>query len=474
MGSKTGYIRPITLWFFLCWFSWVAAAFLFTINPHSSLIPVFALASLFFSAVLIFWKPLLGLYLLPLPLLIGPVYSIPIPGVGSVTIGDLYSIMLIVRVIFLRSAQIKVTLHPLLLVCSALLVISALFSININQSFVGLTKILQFALLIWTSIILVKTPLHVRNLFNAWVFVTTLCAAMVLWYLIHGQPQFLLVWASGVDDLGVYDFTRTDVLLRTSFFYTNLFIPLGLSILYALFYVFTIVEGSRFGRLLFFLSIPVNVMVLVTNNTRAMLFPVIVFGSGIIVWHFLRSIRKPKSLILYLIFALLLLIIIGVILNQVISENQLEVMQQRSADSASFQMRVSVWSSLISKTLEEPIRLLFVGWGPQSTTRSGGAEMARLLTGSLGNVEGSFDSTFIGYIVEYGLPLAAIFFASIAVLMYRTYRLWVSTNDSFALVLLVLSVSLVIAHFFQQFAISPPGLMAMQVFAFQSIVGRWT
>lgn len=460
----------------------MTVAVLFMIAPHAPLTSTIASISLLFSAVLIFKAPLQGLYLLPLPLMIGPVFFFSVGGVNA-TVGDFYSAMLILRVISPYASRLNVAFNPRMLLGLALLLLSAMLSSDIGASFVGLTKITQFALLVWTSNILLKgqedtTNSRWRNIFTAWALITTLCSIMMLWYLYNGQPYFLLTWyaGTGVERYEAIDLNQSYSLFRAMFFYTNIFIPIGLSLLYAVMTVLTKSEVGKFKKFLLLLSLPINAATLIANNTRSMLTPVVVLGGLAIIWFFWRALSRsksqPKSNFLMLI--IIISIMVGAVNSSsvMISASQLIVLQERTLDSSSMEARLSVWGSVISKVLDDPLRLLVVGWGPQATSRQEGEVMKGFLTGSEGNSEGAFDSTPIGFLVEYGVILTTLVFTYVAGWFFRMWRYRRKTSDTFTLTLLLMGCAILFTHIFQQFTISPPALMAMQVLAFIPVARR--
>src|SRR5205823_5108329 len=105
-------------------------------------------------------------------------------------------------------------------------------------SSVALTRITQFALLVWASKVLIHRKEEWLNLFTYWALTTTICSIFMLLYLIKGEPGFLLFWAIG-GDAPTIQIDRIDIFFRVVFFYTNFFIPLGLSI------IFAVIAGSR-------------------------------------------------------------------------------------------------------------------------------------------------------------------------------------------------------------------------------------
>jgi hypothetical protein len=449
-------------------------------DAQSSFVPVIASLSLLFSVILIFKAPTQGLYLLPLPLMIGPAFSLPVGGVNA-TMGDFYSTLLILRVMLPYTSRLNVGIHPIILVGSMLLFLSVIFSAEILPSFVGLTKITQFALLVWASNILLKPNENVytnrlRNIFTAWSMVTTLCAIMMLWFLYKGQPYFLLTWATGTDMYEITDLDQSVNLYRTMFFYTNIFVPLGLSLVYALMAVLMSIEVSKFKRFFLLLSLPINTAALVANNTRSMLLPVAVLTVLVLTVFFwrilLRSQFRSKSNFLILIMLSLIMVGVANSGSVLMSASQLIVLQERITDSSSMEARLSVWGSVIFKVLDDPLRLLVVGWGPQATTRQGGEIMKEFLTGSQGNTEGAFDSTPIGFLVEYGAILTTLAFSYITVWFFRLWKYSRKNSDAFALTLLLLGAAVAFASLTQQFTFSAPAFMALQLFAFMPNVRR--
>lgn len=454
----------------------MTVAVLFMFDHLSPLISIVSSIALFFSAVLIVKAPLQGLYLLPLPLMIGPVFSFSVGGVNA-TVGDVYSVVLILRVILPYASRLNVGFHPLVLLGLWLLLLSTIFSGDIGASFVGLTKITQFLLLVWVSTTLLKgqeDTSHSRwhNIFTAWALITTLCSIMMLWFLYNGQPYFLLTWYSDTDRYEAVDLNQSYSLFRAMFFYTNIFIPLGLSLLYALLTVLSKTKISKLKRFLLLLSLPINAAALIANNTRSMLIPVTILGGLVIIWFCWRALSRPKSNFLMLV------IIVSVMTGAVnsssvlMSASQLIVLQERTADSSSMEARLSVWGSVIFKVLDDPLRLLVAGWGPQATTRQAGESMKKFLTGSQGNTEGAFDSTPIGFLVEYGAILTTLVFAYVAGWFFRLWRYTRKTRDSFTLTLWLMGCAFVFASLFQQFMFSAPALMAMQLFAFVPVAKK--
>ena len=302
------------IWLSLSCAGWFVDALLFMVDPSSSAIPVVSALSLTFGALLIVRAPLFGLYLLPLPMMIGPVYAFSFYGIGFVTAGDLYSTVLIIRSFFMDFPPMRRAGKQILLIGLLLLMLGTVFSVDLNASIVGFSRILQYALLVRVSLIFIQRPAEYRMLFNSWVFITTLCSIMMLWHFFSGRMNMVYwVRTPGYDES--LNFERFDVFFRAYFFYSNFFIPIGLSLIYSFIAILKRIEPSRMVKMLLLATIPVNIIALIMNNTRSMIIPVIVSCGVVAAWTFWRSFfrasakfRKIVVLILISVFGIALLL----------------------------------------------------------------------------------------------------------------------------------------------------------------------
>jgi hypothetical protein len=466
-------IRTSSIYFHLSWIGWTLTSVLFMIEPEMSAIPLVAFISLVLGLLLCLSNPLLSLYLLPFAMMLGPVFVLRIEGVGVMTVGDLYALILILRTLLLHPVYPKKMTGMIgLLACVFCLILSAFSSINVAASIVGLTKLLQYGLLYWTTTVLIKQREDLHKLFSAWVFITTLCSIIMLWHFYAGRPPMINILLDSINEV-VIDLERADLLFRPNYFYANFFIPMGLSVLYALLSVMMRIETKRFNRVVIGLTLPINLFALLMNNTRAMLLPVLLLCGSILLWYCWKSFKKSKRSLI----GLAVLVFITIVATKffawlLVAESQSFALLDRFADYESVFLRFSIWASALSKVFENPFRLL-VGWGPQSTARQlETSYMQDLLTGTLGNVEGAFDSTIVGLVVEYGIVFAILVIAYITLWFSRTWAYLKATGDTMAFAMLVMSAALLLAHFFQQFGLSPAALMALQLFGFLSVLRR--
>lgn len=455
------------IWLSLSCAGWFVDALLFMIDPSSSAIPVASVLSLIFSVFLILRSPLLGLYLLPLPMMIGPVFAFSFYGIGFITAGDLYSVVLIARSFLIKNPHLRKTGRQILFIGLFFLILCTLFSTDLTASIVGFSRILQYALLVRVSLIFVKRPAEYRMLFNSWVFITTLCSIMMLWHFFNGRINMIYwVRTPGYDEN--LNFQRFDVFFRANFFYANFFIPVGLSLIYSFIAVLKRVESSGIINKLLLASIPVNIIALIMNNTRSMIIPVIMLCGMIAVWASWRSIFSVNSKFRKMLLLITISILsISLLLGSLITTPQRYALLERALNKEAIVLRLSVWESAMTEILNSPFRLLF-GWGPQATLRQFERPfMQKLLTGSLGNTEGAFDSTIIGFLVEFGLVLSTLVFIYISIWLFAMIRFYSANQNPAVFSILTMAAALIFCHTFQQFSFTPPGLIALQVFAIQ-------
>lgn len=448
----------------LSWIGWLSTAVLFAIDPSLPAIPLVIGLSFASSAILIFKAPLLGLYLLPLPMMIGPIYTIPIHGIGYITAGDLYSVVLIARSLFMLEATVKKTEQSFLLAASILLLIGAAFSYNLSASIVGLIRILQYVLLIRLSIILIKNHSELRVLFNSWVIVSAVCSFIMLWHFFNGRPSLIFWIGDGRYDYSM-DLSRSDVFFRSTFFYANIFIPIGLSLIYSFINILTGAK-HKITYAILLLTFPVNLIALIMNNIRSMIVPVVALCGLILLWHIRNSLIFSKFMLRKIVLiAVVATLSVWFFFGSIISVPQRLALFERASNPESVILRISLWESVTAKMLDNPFRLI-IGWGPQATTRQNeDIHIKKLLTGSLGNTDGAFDSTIIGFLVEYGIIFTTIIFSFVFIRLLAFIYNYNKTGDKLILSMLTMAVALLICHVFQQFTLSPPGLMALQVFA---------
>jgi hypothetical protein len=456
----------ISVWYNLSWGGWFLTAVLFMIEPSMTAIPPVVASSLIFSLFVIMRAPLLGLYLLPLPMMIGPIYAFPVYGIGSITSGDLYSLILITRSLFLRDTRNWRSERKSLFVASSLLLLSSAFSYDLFASLVGLAKIFQYAFLIRATIILIKKTDEFKTLCNAWVFTSAICCTIMLWHFYCGRPS-LIFW---LNDLG-YDYSidlgRSDVFFRPTYFYANIFVPIGLSLIYTL---ITILTGAknRYTYVLLLLTIPVNLIALTINNIRSMIVPVFILCGWILLWYFWNSIMRKNYKMRKFVFVISVACLsLWLFFGSFINTPQRSALMERALSFESVVLRLSIWESVLGKVLDNPFRLL-IGWGPQATVRQyEKSSIKNLLTGTIGNTEGAFDSTIVGSVVEYGIILSTLVFVFITIRFLSMLHKYRVTGDVYSLSVLTMAITLIFCHVFQQFSINPPGLMALQVFAIE-------
>lgn len=445
--------------------SWLLTSVFFLIDPFSPRIHIVALISLAFSIPLCLKNPLLCLYLLPLPLMLGPIFSFPIFGIGFITAGDIYSLFFILRTSFFSNPRSKKLIKQIIGLSLFLLLISCIFSQDLLGSIAGLLKILQYSLLIKGTTFLIRKPEQLKLLFVSWVYITTLCSIIMLLHFFLGRPA-LISWLNDPNLITTIDLSRSDVLYRPTFFYANIYLPIGLSVIYT--FINTLMRPWTFkvNTFLFLLTFPINLFALIINNTKSMLIPVILLCIFILAIYFIyaifHSIFNFKKIVFFTVF--MLLSICFFIFN-FLPSTQRTALFDRAINLDSVFLRLSVWESVLTKLPDNTFRLL-IGFGPQSTVRqSENPAIKDLLTGTIGNTEGAFDSTIIGFLVEYGLIFSMLIFFIISVKFLIMINSLLLLKDIATLSLVAMSAALICCHIAQQFGLSPPSLFALQIFS---------
>jgi hypothetical protein len=221
------------------------------------------------------------------------------------------------------------------------------------------------------------------------------------------------------------------------------------------------------AKLLLTTAACVNIIALLLNNSKSMIFPVVFVCAALLIWRIWKSLATFNviSLILIMVFFPIVIIYGFTFINNLVGVYQIEAMANRISDLSSLEMRISVWTSVFEKLVQDPIRLFF-GFGPQATARQGDqGAISQLLTGVLGNKEGAFDSTLIGLIVEYGFIFFLLIVISLVSWVHSVWTYFISTRDSYAALYLLLFLVAAVCHVTQQYGLSPAGLIVLQLFA---------
>lgn len=456
-----------------CWMAWIGLAVLFCLNPYAGYIVPASFITLALSVLLAFCSPREATYLLPIALLLGPIYAISGPGVGNVNLGDLYSLALLFSLLVISKRRVSLRITPLLMAFVFLLVGSTCFAADVPAAIAGLAKVMQFIVLVWVTQQHIKTDSERVNWFLGWIIAVTIGGMMMLWFWGVLKPSFLLDWSNAGGESESADFLRTDVLFRPSYFYTNFHLPLGMCIVVGVWLILSnVVTLNVATRLFLAFSIPVNLITLILNNTRAIMLPVAVALAVLLVTYAWRALNSARGRI-RLIFVFLLTGLLTYASTNWINFPQMTALYERTTDEASMQARLDLWAGSLSKVVDHPVRLFITGFGPQATVRQSSDEMKDLLTGVTGASEGAFDSTLVGFLVEYGaittMLVVAYFFWWMRKVLATSWR---SGNPVWGLYA-NLGFVIFFSQFFQQFGFSPPALIALQLLTFVPPNAPW-
>jgi hypothetical protein len=146
-----------------------------------------------------------------------------------------------------------------------------------------------------------------------------------------------------------------------------------------------------------------------------------------------------------------------------ISSSFLESLTKRSLDFSPVQARLNVWANSFSAMSDETLRFLLIGYGPQSTFRQDSSYMVDMKVG-----EGSFDSAYFGFLVDYGMALTLLIIAYLTVWMFGMFKYHNRSSFSLAGLFIMLGIIIIFSMIFQQFGANPAGLIALQILGFKS------
>ncbi len=462
-------VSSSALLFYITWMCWFSIAAIFTYDTLSQLIPLIAIFCMASSILLILQSPVWGLYLLPMAMMLGPIYRFDLFKVGFITIGDLYSLLMIARSFYLGRNRfcIKFKVNKYLLVGALLIILSSILSESLSASIVGMIKIIQYTLLYRVTRLLVTREYQIDILLKMWVAATSICAIMMMWLFYVKDTNLQMLMISGESQANI-DLSQSGVLLRPTFFYTNIFIPLGFGIVICTsLLALPGFKEKMLTKLLLIMALCVNTIALLLNNSKSMIFPVVFVCAALLIWRIWKSLATFNviSLILIMVFFPIVIIYGFTFISNLVGAYQIEAMANRISDLSSLEMRMSVWTSVFEKLVQDPIRLFF-GFGPQATARQGDqGAISQLLTGVLGNKEGAFDSTPIGLIVEYGFMFFILIVISLVSWAHSVWKYFIATRDSYAVLFLLLFLVAAVCHVTQQYGLSPAGLIVLQLFA---------
>jgi len=458
MGIISNYSRL----FRLTLVSWVCYGIIFLFQPPENYLQFIGLFSMLLSIIVAIKSPIEGLYLLPFPLLLGPISPL-LFNFLMLTIGDIYSLFLILIVFTTKKIKLTESSRIVFFTITILLLISTLFSNNISGSIIGLVRTSQYLLLAYVTNRLISTNKEIFNIFYFWAMGSVLVAIIILWaYFNFWEP---LLWKNNENrQIQNINLDTISYLYRPTYFYTNIWLPLNLSLIYI---IYCLTKKGKYSFFMKLVLISCSIIILITiiiNNSKSILF-----ADGIVALFFLLYMIFKNKFLHKLIKVIPILILMGVLLfsmyNKMIPDSQRDALFNRMNSSSSLQMRFSVWENVFNR-IGDNIPKLIIGHGPQSAWRGG--INREFYTGVRGNTEGAFDSTPISIILENGIIIFFIITFFFFHIFLRIWKYWKLKKESIYMIFLIMFSVSILAHLTQQFAFNPASLSIVQVLAIMS------
>jgi hypothetical protein len=402
---------------------YIALAAMFAASAPDLILYVFGAGATVSCVALMFRNFVSSLYLLVLATHIGPIVRATIPGIGIVTLGDLYLAFLLF-VFSLRVSKGKILTLPFRGFALAMFAMSATTLILAADVIAALPGVINMAQVAFIYIIIyneVKTRKQVDGLLNGIGIGVLISAVLHLIFYLRGESLAL----SGQDE-GQLAALLGDIIapeyIRTSFFYVSFHASSAVGIVLGIRHLLRMTGVDITVRIfwLFVLAAALSSS-LVSSSKTTILAAGFVFIF--IVFSYIRHAKRGHGLQLALLTVSIATIPIMVFQSVVTGEQQSLLQDSILSDSAvSMGERFLMWSEFPQKVLSSPKELMF-GLGPGVPERAPENESVRkiMYISSIQFQPFSFHNFYADVIVQHG----AIFFSLMAAVIVSTVRrLW--------------------------------------------------
>jgi hypothetical protein len=454
-GPNTGLLRAIG------WGASLALAVAFLVDAPVAVLWLAGAALLASGALLALQCPMYGLVFLPVTVLLGPILRVA-AGPIQVNLGDAYVGMLILTV-GVSMASRPLAFSPsrnLLLIATALVLISWLFSADGGDSMVAVMGFVQLLAAYVLTLNLVRTREDVRHILLSWVAAVAIsCSLVVIAYL---QGRMLLIGADpdAVAEMGARSSTR--VLFRATFFIAPFIFTLTSALLLSVaLLVLDVDTGSR--RVWLFLLVPVFILTAMAMGNMSVLVGVTVGVAGIVVWSVLFPRVGRRTLGLTAGAAVIgLLVAVGT--AQLVEGVQLLLLRERLSDTTSLQLRFGVWRNVVEYLGATP-KVFLVGLGPDISIRSVELPVLRELFLGSGVQQEAVDNSYLYVALNLGVPALVVGLMLVVGVLWRLTKLVLRRPNALAVAIWVTVVAWLVMSVTQQSGISKPVLFLAQALA---------
>ena len=403
--------------------------FLRNITPLLELLKIIILI---FSSFLIFHRKESFIYLIPIFVLIAPIFgSYKLFGFNFL-ISDLILFYTFALILFLDGLSFSISKKSFYIFL--FLILFTFFHIVIGNilSFKPIFSLVELVILYW---IYTKNENKIDlKLFNNYFIYSVLAACLLMIFSFYYGIN-LNDFSGDSNELILNKSEFNPSIYRMSFFYTNFPIIISFSIFIVINFL---KEINKFHRVLFYyiLLLFLLISLVVSGNKTAMLAVLLVFIFSFLLKN--KNSLKTKIKVLILTF-FLGSILSYLIINFFLNEASYDFFIYRMLSLDSLEDRIGVYVNAFYMLIVNPFKI-FIGFGPDFFTCCGEPNLQNLFKINFftGRVNNAIDSAIITFFIEFGVIIFSYFIIKIITLIKYAYNSTGNENLLFLQILIFL------------------------------------
>jgi O-antigen ligase len=431
--------------------------------------PIWVCSTLILAAatVLTWREPLRALVVLPCVFMIGPIARLPLGSSLSLHIGDAYLVVMALALLLKHGLSRRVWLGDYRVSIFATLffvMLSWLFAMDPVSATPTIIGIGEMMLVYFMTINLVKSREDVRSVIDGWAYGMTI--ASVLLIVSYSRGETLLI---GIAPGQANSFRSTTSLFRATYFVTSFIYPLTAVVLSLLVDVAVSGHRTRWQRVGLFALLVVNLIAVALTGTVTAFGGIGILAICLILW-LLRSRRERSGALFLLIAATLAGVGITAALYQLLPVEQIQLLVARPSSGESLRERIIVWRNVIN-VITNHARVLLIGVGPDLSVRAALPILQSSFNGG-GREPWAVDNDYLYLLLNYGLFVFVLIASIIVRAQVALTRLLWRKTDPVVLDLWLWLACLWVMSVTQQFAVSKPTAIMVQVIAMTIVLKR--
>ena len=406
--------------------------------------------------------PILGICTLPFALLLGVIVRFKFGSV-SINLGD-FVIFTIVTSFFVNTysgkINIKLFQSPQFALIGFLLALCTIFSIDLLSSLITLITIVEMFFVFLITMKSIQSTSDKYSLINSWIYAVSLSSILIILAYFKGIP-LIITEDVGFKNQYINLIQGDNFFYRASFFVAPFIFPHACVII-SLFILLFFKEKYKLENVLNVLLLLINVIAMILMGNKSVMGGVVISITAFLLWA-----MRFKLFFRKIVFFTGIFFIAGLILNalltQIISAGQLNLFYDRFGNNRSFDLRLGVWSNVVLELFNNP-HMFLIGLGPDVSIRNAGTPFFQNLFRAGGIQQGSVDSGFLFYVINYGVIITTIIiltFYKTLVTIHKRFK-----REPFLYALLFFPVLCwFVMSFTQQHGISKPAFLIIHYFA---------